>query len=156
MRWLHFSCCLLLAALSATYSGCGGAENASGDAAAEHDEHEHEHDHDHGNDEAAGEAIDLSYLSAEDQAAAKKQGFCPVGGKDVPLGSGGMKAVKVTVEGRDVFLCCEGCESALRAEPEKYFALLDGKEPPTEEEAAGEKTAEEAEAAEAADKKPAG
>ncbi len=36
--------------------------------------------------------------------------------------------IKVEVEGRDVFICCEGCRERLVAAPEKYFAVLDAKD----------------------------
>ena len=65
----------------------------------------------------------LAELPAADRAAAEKQQVCPV--SDEALGSMG-KPVKVTVEGQDVFLCCAGCEDALREDPEKYFAKLKG------------------------------
>ena len=32
---------------------------------------------------------------------------------------------KLDVEGRTVFICCEGCRSGMVDEPEKYFAILD-------------------------------
>ena len=35
--------------------------------------------------------------------------------------------LKVTVNGRDVFLCCPSCEEPLRKDPDKYFAKLDAK-----------------------------
>ncbi len=63
----------------------------------------------------------MAELSAEDRAAAEKQKTCPVGGE--PLGSMGAP-FKVAVEGRDVFLCCEGCKEALLENPEKYLAKL--------------------------------
>jgi Cu(I)/Ag(I) efflux system membrane fusion protein len=32
--------------------------------------------------------------------------------------------VKVSVQGRDVFICCAGCEDMLKAEPDKFLAKL--------------------------------
>ncbi len=64
----------------------------------------------------------LASLSAEDRALAEEQKVCPVSGQ--ALGSMGTP-VKVTVAGREVLLCCQGCEQALRADPEKYLAKLD-------------------------------
>ena len=46
------------------------------------------------------------------------KGTCPVTGK--PLGSMG-PPVRVTVAGRSVLLCCQGCEGAVREAPEKYL-----------------------------------
>ena len=63
----------------------------------------------------------LSELSEADRKAALAQKMCPVG--EQPLGSMG-KPPKVTVNGQDVFLCCEGCEEDLRSDPEKYLAKL--------------------------------
>jgi Cu(I)/Ag(I) efflux system membrane fusion protein len=60
----------------------------------------------------------LFLLDAADQVLAGKQKLCPVTGK--PLGSMG-KPVKITVRGRTVFLCCDGCEDRLQANPEKYL-----------------------------------
>jgi Cu(I)/Ag(I) efflux system membrane fusion protein len=31
---------------------------------------------------------------------------------------------KVTVQGREVFLCCPGCEAKIKGDPEKYLAKL--------------------------------
>lgn len=50
-----------------------------------------------------------------------QQGDCPVTGKK--LGSMGAP-VKVTIEGRPVLLCCEGCEPALRSDPARYLVNL--------------------------------
>jgi len=49
----------------------------------------------------------LAKLSPEDRALAEKQKTCPVSGE--PLGSMGVP-YKLTVQGRDVLLCCPGCE----------------------------------------------
>ena len=64
----------------------------------------------------------LDELSAADRAAAKKQKICPV--MDTLLGSMGTP-VKVTVKGRDVFLCCAGCKAKLLKNPDKYLEKLD-------------------------------
>src|SRR5207302_1620146 len=42
------------------------------------------------------------------------------------LGSMGMPPL-VEIDGRKVFICCKGCEAALRKEPAKYLSKLDGK-----------------------------
>lgn len=65
----------------------------------------------------------LSKLSDADRTAALKQKVCPVA--DNLLGSMGAPP-KVTVEGREVFLCCESCEEELKNNPAKYLAKLDG------------------------------
>ena len=60
-------------------------------------------------------------LSPEDRALAEKQKTCPVSGD--PLGEMG-KPYKVTVEGRDVLLCCAGCKAKIEENPEKYLANI--------------------------------
>ncbi len=50
---------------------------------------------------------------------ARAEGVCPVTGK--PLGSMG-PPVRVTVAGRSVLICCQGCEDALKKAPEKYLS----------------------------------
>ena len=63
----------------------------------------------------------FSQLSDADRLAALAQKVCPV--SDKSLGSMG-KPPKVTVEGQDVFLCCDGCVEELKSEPAKYLAKL--------------------------------
>jgi Cu(I)/Ag(I) efflux system membrane fusion protein len=64
---------------------------------------------------------DLGGLAAPDRDLAAAQGTCPVTGKR--LGSMGTP-VRAMARGRVVFLCCDGCESAIGADPEKYLARL--------------------------------
>ena len=66
-------------------------------------------------------AAALAELSAADRVLAQKQKTCPVSGG--PLGAMG-KPYKVTVKGREVFLCCRGCEAEIKKNPEKYLAKL--------------------------------
>ncbi len=63
----------------------------------------------------------LATLSAEDRAAAEKQHVCPVSGK--MLGTMGAP-YEVEVDGRQVWLCCPGCEKQLREDPDKFLAKL--------------------------------
>lgn len=63
----------------------------------------------------------LDELPDADRALAQKQKICPVSGE--PLGAMG-KPYKVTVKGRVVFLCCQGCEAEIKKNPEKYLAKL--------------------------------
>ena len=91
--------------------GCGPADP---DPAAPADPHE---GHDHG-DMPAEQAAALANLSPADRELAERQQICPVTRQ--PLGSMGTP-VKITVEGRDVLLCCAGCEGELRANPGKYL-----------------------------------
>jgi len=72
-------------------------------------------------DEATAIAEAFAKLSPADRALAEKQKSCPVA--DMPLGSMGVP-IKVDVDGRLVFICCEGCREELLAEPAKYIARL--------------------------------
>jgi hypothetical protein len=63
----------------------------------------------------------LLQLSPEDQALANRQKVCPVTGQ--ALGSMG-KPIRVEAGGKVVFLCCDGCTSAFRRDPQKYLAKL--------------------------------
>ena len=72
-------------------------------------------------DDHPAPADPLQGLAASDHALAEKQKVCPVTGLEL----GVMGAPKrITVSGRVVFLCCEGCESKMRREPEKYLAKV--------------------------------
>jgi hypothetical protein len=64
----------------------------------------------------------LASLNEADRAAALAQKICPV--SDEALGSMGTP-IKVSVAGRDVFICCESCRDSLVADPDKYLAKLD-------------------------------
>jgi len=66
----------------------------------------------------------ISELPESEQAAALEQKICPV--SDKPIGSMG-KPIKVSLEGQDVFVCCEGCVDMVKEEPEKYLAKLNKK-----------------------------
>jgi hypothetical protein len=93
--------------LAASYFGAGrrGGATPSGSDAPTHRE--------------SDDSGPLAGLSAEDRAVVNKQKVCPVTQK--PLGSMG-PPVRVAVQGRIVFLCCEGCEAALKRNPEKYLS----------------------------------
>lgn len=64
----------------------------------------------------------LAKLSVEDRTLAEKQRICPV--TELPLGSMGTPP-KVDVNGRTVFICCEGCRKPLLEEPKKHLAILE-------------------------------
>jgi Cu(I)/Ag(I) efflux system membrane fusion protein len=65
--------------------------------------------------------VELVKLSPEDAASAEKQHFCPVSGD--MLGTMGAP-IKVDVNGRQVWICCEGCRESLLENPEEYLAKL--------------------------------
>ncbi len=64
----------------------------------------------------------FSKLSPADRKLAQEQEICPV--SDEPLGSMGTP-IKVTVDGRDVFVCCAGCEDELKKNFDEYVAKLE-------------------------------
>ena len=105
-------------------SGCGrsGESPASSEptgpttAADSHAGHDH-----HGNAMHSEYEAELAKLSPQDRQLAEKQRVCPVSG--AMLGSMG-KPYKVTVQGREVLLCCPGCEAALKKDPDRYLAKL--------------------------------
>ncbi|MDA8562839.1 efflux RND transporter periplasmic adaptor subunit [Mariniblastus sp.] len=74
--------------------------------------------------EAEQEEIRKSFepLSEADRKLAKAQVICPV--TEVRLGSMGTP-IKLEIEGRTVFVCCEGCRDGLVNDPAKYFKILD-------------------------------
>jgi YHS domain-containing protein len=90
--------------------------------------------------DAPAETDLFAALPAADEAAARAQRVCPVTGEALDSMGG---PIKVTIEGRDVFLCCEHCVEALEEDPAKYFAILDGAAADAADEA--EDTAEAAE-----------
>ncbi len=59
----------------------------------------------------------LAGLSPSDRESVEQQRTCPVSGQ--LLGSMG-EPIKLEVEGREVWICCAGCESALRDDPGQY------------------------------------
>ena len=63
-------------------------------------------------------------LSPEDLKLAMEQKICPVTGLDLNSMGG---PVAVEVAGRKVFICCVGCEGALKKDPEKHLAKLKAK-----------------------------
>lgn len=78
------------------------------------------------NVEAEEKEIQLAFakLSPEDRRLAEYQFVCPV--TEVKLGTKGMGApIRIQIDDREVMICCAGCESRLKKEPEKYLAWLD-------------------------------
>ena len=72
----------------------------------------------------AEELAAIKELPAAEQAAAIAQGVCPVSAHHL----GSMeKPIKVSAEGRTFYLCCEGCEKNLKADPKSVIAKLDKK-----------------------------
>ena len=98
-------CSLAVLVISVGLAGCGGEETTT-----------------QLSPEEAEIQAELAKLPEADRAAAEKQRTCPV--TDGPLGGMGVP-VKITVEGRDVFLCCAGCEGAVIDDPDKFLAKLE-------------------------------
>ncbi len=63
----------------------------------------------------------LKELSPEDYGSAMAQHACPVSGE--MLGTMGAPE-KVDVNGKSVWICCDGCKDKLLADPDKYLAKL--------------------------------
>lgn len=113
-----FLSCVAVLTIAVGLSGCGDKKKPVKPKPDEHAGHDHaKNAHPSPKVEKA-----MAELSAEDRAAAERQRICPVSGG--PLGSMG-KPYKVQVKGRDVFLCCKGCEDAIKKDPDKFLAKLD-------------------------------
>ncbi len=97
------------------------ADHDHDDAAADHGDDDHDHDAHAGQmqGDADNSKIEAAFaqLSADDQTAARAQKTCPV--SDELLGEMGTP-YKATINGKDVFLCCESCVAAAKADPAKY------------------------------------
>ncbi len=115
---------IVTGALTLGTLGCGGARatlaaiGMDGHRGAHAHEH---HDHDAGHDGMAETTNELAALAPDDRAAAAAQKTCPVTGES--LGSMGTPK-KVAVNGRAVFVCCEGCEETIQDDPATYLAKL--------------------------------
>jgi Cu(I)/Ag(I) efflux system membrane fusion protein len=67
------------------------------------------------------QAVPAPATSSDDQSLIARQKTCPVTGK--ALGSMGPPC-RVVIDGVTVFLCCDGCEPALKENPGKYLSQL--------------------------------
>ena len=65
----------------------------------------------------------MAKLSPEDRKLAESQVFCAID-QDSPLGSMG-PILKVMAKGQPVFVCCRGCESEVRSNPDQALAMLE-------------------------------
>ena len=66
----------------------------------------------------------LKELDEADRKLAEKQKVCPVSGS--PLGTADMgKPYKMTVKGRVIFLCCDGCKDAVEKDPDGILKKVD-------------------------------
>lgn len=70
----------------------------------------------------AEEKSEIAKLTLKvDQDAALAQAKCPVSGE--PLGSMGVP-IKLTSEGKSLFVCCKGCTKDFEKDPKAVFAKL--------------------------------
>jgi hypothetical protein len=78
-----------------------------------------------GDDPAVKKAVEagLAKLTPADRAAAEAQKFCPVQ-DTIRLGAMGTP-VKVSVGGKDVFLCCEGCRAAALKDADRTLKAIE-------------------------------
>lgn len=86
-----------------------------------HDHGGHEHHSDSSHADMEKMKASLAKLSAEDAESAEKQHICPVSGE--MLGTMGLPE-KVTVNGQQVWICCDGCKDQLLESPNQYLAKL--------------------------------
>jgi Cu(I)/Ag(I) efflux system membrane fusion protein len=63
----------------------------------------------------------IAKLAAGDRERALAQRLCPVSGE--PLGSMGVP-IKIVLKGRPGFLCCKGCESQAKSNPDRFLNKL--------------------------------
>ncbi len=69
------------------------------------------------------EIAEIKKLPADEQAIALAQVTCPVSNDHLGGGEMGMP-IKQVVEGKTFFLCCAGCEKAVKADPAAILAKL--------------------------------
>jgi hypothetical protein len=70
---------------------------------------------------SARPAVALSEATAADQPAIQRQRICPV--TQLPLGKHG-PPIKVSVNGRELFVCCQGCVDKVLQEPDAYLQKI--------------------------------
>jgi len=128
----------LIAAVGLFLVGCAGSDGdattttaspASTPAEADHSDHgdhadngEHSDHGDHGGGDAMAKMnAGLAKLSDVDRASAEKQHMCPV--SDEMLGTMGAP-IKLTLNGQDVWICCNGCRKKAEADPDAILAKV--------------------------------
>ena len=117
-------------------AGCGGSEPVSPpdvatSNAALHDDHAgHDHAEASKPDQAAPAKIVLTdeekseiakLTDKADQDAAIAQAVCPISGEN--LGSMGVP-IKMTADGKNAYLCCNGCKKSFEKDPAAALAKL--------------------------------
>lgn len=104
-----------------TVAGCqqSGSNSGTGESGGQQEQQQQGS----GTTTTGSEAEGLAALSPEDRALAEKQGVCPVSGE--ALGEMGTP-VKVEVDGKVVFLCCDHCRGKFDENPQEYLAKVEG------------------------------
>ncbi len=113
-------------ALAVVVWGCGTPSehqpSAASPAAGDRDQGDPDHvDQANLNEQAQRIEDALASLSLKDRASADQQGTCPVTG--LKLGAMGTP-IKITVQDRQLWICCPDCEATIRKDPEKYLSKL--------------------------------
>lgn len=108
---------VLVLSLSAATIGCNSGQPISGEDAHQHMESAHS-----GDEMDAEITAALAELSDDERVAAEAQKFCAVEPEN-RLGSMGAP-IKVMIEGREVFLCCDGCKDAALKDPKATLASV--------------------------------
>ena len=135
MKSVFFPATVIILAISVGLPGCTSSETVEPTTSntptmeghAEHMNHAENAHAEHAQHSEAGlSAMDemkaeLAKLSPEDAASAENQHMCPVSGE--MLGTMGAPQ-KVDVNGRQVWICCDGCKDKLLANPNEYLAKL--------------------------------
>lgn len=65
--------------------------------------------------------IGVAYATEADQPATQAQGVCPI--TNQPLGAHGTP-IKITVDSRELFVCCQGCVTKVEQNADYYFSRL--------------------------------
>lgn len=68
---------------------------------------------------AEEDTVQVSYATPMDRSAVDAQGVCPI--RKTPLGSHGTP-LKVAMNDKTVFVCCEGCVPAVKKDPRRFVS----------------------------------
>ena len=114
-----FTLVIGMLAIGCSSSSPDTANSKSPETKSAHGDHEHGKG---GSDAMAKMKAELAKLSPEDAASAEKQHMCPVSGE--MLGTMG-PPIKLDLNGKQVWICCDHCKETIEKDPEKYLAKLE-------------------------------